>query len=186
MQVDWSVELGAGDPVLEVPWSAHDGNQRYYDLRRRPELLLEIEETRREPALGEFLRAVNTPASCVVTAKCDAWASREITLEEEIYRAACKFGSYADLIFADEEPRLSFARHEALAQRLTALLMKVPEIAASAEFIVRRAYFDGREGFYVTCYCFGYGDDETAAHKQWSIALKLVENAILQLSAEHA
>ena len=184
MQVDFSVELGADDPVLDVPWAAPQGGLRYYDLKAQPELLLEIEEAMREPAMGEFLTTTNSPLSCLQTVKCDVWPSQEINPEEEIYGAACKFGSYVDLIFADEAPRFSFARHEALAARLTTLLKKVPEIAAAVEFIVRRCYYAEREGFYITCYCFGYGADEPAAHKQWTIALKLVENAIMQLSRE--
>ncbi len=184
MQVDWSVELGHDDPALEVPWATADGSVRYYDLRAQPELLLEVEEARREPPLGEFLAALNSPASSFATAKCDTWTSRDITPEEELFGAACKFGSYVDLIVAQGAPRSSFDRHEALVKRLTALLKKAPEIAAAVEFIVRRCYFDTREGFYVTFYCFGYGDDEPQAHQRWTIAMKLVENAMLQVSAE--
>ncbi len=191
MQADFSVELGADDPVLELPWASADGRQRFYDLRRQPDLLLYIEEAMHDPAVGEFLAAVNSRGSDLQTAKCDAWFSRELAPEEAIYRASCKFCSYVDLIFVAEEPRRSFARHEELARRLTALLQKVPEIFAAAEFIIRRAYYhaepatpDAAEGFYLTFYCFGYGDDEASARRRWTIALKLVENAILQFSAE--
>jgi len=41
-----------------------------------------------------------------------------------------------------------------------------------------------REGFYITFYLFGYDDDEAQARQRWAIALKLVENAIRQTSAE--
>src|SRR5512146_1982689 len=187
MDADWSVELGADDPVLEVPWAAPDGTRRYYDLRRQPELLLYIEEASREPALGEFLAAINA-RSVLQSAKCDVWFSREITEEEQVYGGSCKLGSYVDLIFAAEGPQSDFCAHEDFCRRLTALLKKAPEIAASAEFIIRRCYFhcdqeDTRAGLYFTYYCFGYGDDEPSARKFWTIALKLVENAVLQLSA---
>jgi len=39
-----------------------------------------------------------------------------------------------------------------------------------------------REGFYVTFYLFGYGEDEAQARESWAIGLKLVENAIRQMS----
>ena len=39
MHVDFSVELGAEDDCLELPWASPDGALRYYDLRRQPELL---------------------------------------------------------------------------------------------------------------------------------------------------
>jgi hypothetical protein len=190
MQADFSVELGADDPVLEIPWASADGRQRYYDLRRQPDLLLYIEEAARERALGEFLEAINARGSLLQTVKCDAWFSRELNPEEAIYRASGKFGSYVDLVFAADEPRLSFAQHEELAQRLSALLQKAPEISAAAEFIIRRAYFRGggaaeaAPGFYLSFYCFGYDDEESGARKRWTIALKLAENVILQWSAE--
>ena len=39
-----------------------------------------------------------------------------------------------------------------------------------------------RDGFYITFYLFGYGDDEAQARQRWSIALKLLENVIRQIS----
>jgi hypothetical protein len=35
----------------------------------------------------------------------------------------------------------------------------------------------------VTFYLYGYGDEEAEARQRWAIALKVVENALLQLSA---
>ena len=37
-----------------------------------------------------------------------------------------------------------------------------------------------RDGFYITIYAFGYGEDEVRARIQWAIGLKLVENVIRQ------
>jgi hypothetical protein len=182
VQADWAVELGSDDETLEVPWAAPGHGPRYLDLKRQPELLLEIEEARRERELGEFLATINSAASTFETAKCDAWASMEINPEEEIFGAAHKFGSYIDLFFSDDR-RFSFADNEQLAKRLTQLLRRVPEIPAAAEFNIRRCYFHQSEGFYLTFYLFGYGDDEPQARQQWAIGLKLVENAIRQISA---
>jgi len=71
-------------------------------------------------------------------------------------------------------------------KRLTGLLKKAPEIPASAEFLIRRCYYhEGdsiREGFYMTFYMFGYGEDESQARQRWAIGLKLVGNAIQQMS----
>ncbi len=205
MQADCSVELGADDERLEVPWASDDGRLRYYDLKRQPELLLEIEEAHHNRELGEFLSAVNSHTSMLETAKCDTWTSDEILPEEEIYGAPWKYSSYVDLIFSDQSPRLSFECHGNFSRRLVRLLHKVPEISAAAEFIVRRCYYSRQarsagatsnaasvtapdstsEGFYFTFYLSGYGDDSDEARRHWGIALKLVENAILQLSATH-
>ena len=100
MEADFAVELGADDETLELPWAAEDGGPRYYDLKRQPELLLNIEEASREPELGEFLAAMNRPAGILETAKCDAWPSTEINPEEEIFGAAFKFCSYVDILFS--------------------------------------------------------------------------------------
>ncbi len=186
VEADFAVELGAEDETLELPWGAADG-PRYYDLKRWPELLLEIEEAQRVPELGEFLAVINSTVSRFETVKCDAWASTEISPEEEIFGARCKFGSYVDLVFSAESPRFSFPAHEQGAEQLALLLKRVPEIPASAEFLIRRCCYHEdrgvREGFYITFYLFGYGDDEVAARLRWAIGLKLVENAIRQWSA---
>ena len=192
MQADYSIELGEQDECLEVPWAHPDGALRYLDLKRRPELLLNVEEAHHNQELGEFLVAINSDSSILETAKCDAWLSNELEEEEEIYGAAWKFGSYVDLVFTLEEARYSLSRHQETAERVTTLLKCVPEISAAAEFILRRCYFhpgqdldaDSRPGFCFTFYLFGYGDDEDEARRRWGIALKVVQNALLQLSAE--
>ena len=188
MEADFAVELGGDDETLEIPWADAEGGPRYFNLKCQPELLREIEEARRVPGLGAFLAAINTPASILETAKCDAWSSTEMNPEEEIFGAACKFGSYVDLMFSQGTRRFSFPEHEQLVTIIVQLLKRVPEIPAAAELIIRRCFYhvaDGiRDGFYVTFYLFGYGDDELQACQRWAIALKLVENAIRQISAE--
>jgi hypothetical protein len=187
MQADWSVELGAEDDQLEMPWASPEGEPRYYDLRRRPELLLHVEEAHHNKELGEFLVTTNSEGSVLETAKCDTWLSQEFTEEEAIYQAEFKFGSYVDLLFADDELRFSFADHERFADAMCRLLARAPEISAAVEVIVRRCQYhvadELKPGFYWTLYLFGYGGDEDEARQRWGIAMKLVENALLQLSA---
>jgi hypothetical protein len=183
VEADFSVELGADDETLALPWAAADGGPRYYDLKRQPELLRHVEEARRAPELAEFLAVMNSPAGTLETAKCNTWSSTEINPEEEIFGAACKFGSYVDILFSPETSHHSFAEHEQFAKRITQLLKRVPEIPAAAELLIRRCYYQAgeetRDGFYITLYLFGYGDDEREARQHWAIALKLVENAIV-------
>jgi hypothetical protein len=137
--------------------------------------------------MGEFLTALNSPTSALETAKCDVWSSAEIQPEEEIFAAAYKFCSYVDFLFAEEPARFSFSEHEQFVQPLVQLLKKAPEIPVAAEFFIRRCYYHAerqvRDGFYITFYLFGYGDDEPQARQRWAIALKLVENAIKQTCA---
>jgi hypothetical protein len=181
VEADYGVELGANDETLELPWAAADGGPRYYDLKRHPELLLNVEEASRVPELAEFLAAMNSPAGILETAKCDTWSSTEINPEEEIFGAAYKFCSYVDILFSHETARCSFAEYEQFAKRITQLLKCVPEIPAAVELVIRRCFYhvagEVQQGFYITLYLFGYGDDEPQARQHWAIALKLVENA---------
>ena len=198
MQTDYSVELGREDETLAFPWAGPDGGPRYYDLKREPERLAQIEEAVRFPELREFLAVVNSSSGKLETAKCDAWTSGEMNPEEEIFGAPWKFGSYVDLLFSEFSKRFSFADHEEFLKKIVSLLSRAPEIPASAEFLLRRCFYHEhetlpeqgilckqeslRDGFYVTFYLFGYGNDESKARQQWSIAMKLVSNAFAQLT----
>lgn len=186
MDAEVSVELGAEDPTLAIPWSSEDGQRHYYDLRSRPDLLLYVDEAARYSELREFLNSVNSSHSILKSAKCDAWFTSELSEAEAIFGAAGKFGSYVDLLFADERWQ-DFAACEKFADKLAKLLRRAPELAAATETIIRRGHVESggevQEGFYFTLYVFGYGDEEVEARLRWGIALKLVENAILQLSA---
>jgi hypothetical protein len=187
MDADFSVELGPDDATLELPWADSEGRLRYYDLKRQPELLLNLEESCQFPELGEFLAAVNSPGGKLESAKCDAWFTTELDREDDIFGAPGKFGSYVDLIFSDPGQRLSFSAHEYLARQLTQRLRRVPAIPASAELLVRRCYYYSAEtaveGFYFTLYIFGYGEDAEQCRQRWAVAVKLAEDAIRQWSS---
>jgi hypothetical protein len=209
MQADFAVEIGGDAPALELPWASDDGALRFLDLHARPELLLEIEEARRFRELGEFLATVNTPGSALATAKCDVWATHELTEEEATFGASLKLASYVDLVFT-HAARASFAHHEEFARALCGLLAKAPEIPSAAEFVIRRCYFhspfadgprppsagktqpaasrhnDSEDGYCITFYLSSYADDEADARQRWTIGLKLVQNAILQIGSRFA
>jgi hypothetical protein len=190
MEADFSVELGSEDPVLDFPWTDASGKLAYFDLKRHPELLAQVEEARQFPELAEFLRSVNSARSIVESAKCDVWATTDLTPDEEVCAKPHKFASYIDLVLSHADRRQSFPMHEAFAKRLAALLRRAPEMSASAEVCVRRCFFaegdQTREGFYFTVYVNGYGNDEAGARRNWAIGMKLVGSAIVQLSRQGA
>ena len=204
MQADHAIELGRDDPALELPWAAEDGGTRYLDLRAQPELLLELPEAAANRELAEFLTALNGAHSAFLTAKCDTWFSRELAPEEEIFGASVKFASYVDLCFVDPAQRFALKPHQEFAAGICRLLNAAPEVGASAELAVRRCYYrsaqaaiaedrggeaprpaayESDEGMYITLYVSGFGDEEEEARLRWSIGLKLVQNAILQVGA---
>jgi hypothetical protein len=219
MYVDWSVELGADDPVLDLPWSGevssagYDSTLRYYDLKADPGLIDHLPEAQSSSELRKFLLRVNAAGFPLQSAKCDHWFTEEISEEEEIFGAPCKYGSYVDLLFTSAEKQLSFADHEEFAAKLCALLKGAPEIKASAEVMVRRCFYtvgaasanvakdvqedfqkdaagdtagnagsreEPSSGYYFTVYVSGFGETEAQSRKQWSIALTLVQHALVQ------
>lgn len=187
MDADYSIELGREDPVLDLPWTDPDGKLEYFDLKRQPELLARVGEAQQFSELAEFLQFVNSPLSMVESVKCDAWTTEELRPDEEIFGATNKCASYVDLVFSRVGDRQSVTFHERFAKRLIALLQQTPETPSAAELCVRRCFFhsDGTvvEGLYFTAYVDGYGDDESRARQNWEIALRLLANAIRQLSA---
>lgn len=189
MQADYALELGREDPVLELPWQSEDSAVRYYDLKGRPERVKQIPETAGSPEMATFLTRVNAAGFPLQTAKCDAWYTRELSVEDEIFGAASKFVSYIDLVFVSDQPRYSLEKHEALTKTLCDLLKRVPEMAAAVELVIRRCYFhsdsnpeESAEGFSITVYVSGFGEDEAEARKRWSIALTLLQNALVQVA----
>jgi hypothetical protein len=142
MHADFSVELGRDDAALELPWSSADPAVRFYDLKKHPELVEQIPEAMAYPELGAFVARINDADFPMATAKCDAWASREVAPEEEVFGDR-KFVSYIDLVFEDKAARCSFVRHESFARELCRLLNHAPEIPAAVEVVIRRCYYHG-------------------------------------------
>src|SRR5437762_12324034 len=134
MLAEWKIELGADDPQLAIPWTLDDGSSRFLDLKRQPELLLEIPEACAYSELAEFLNSANSPDSPFETAKCDAWTSREINTEDEVFGEPCKFGSYVDLLCVDKDPRTQLTESEGVWRSLAKLLRHAPEPASALEF----------------------------------------------------
>lgn len=189
MQADYAVELGPDAPALEVPWASPSGDQRYFDLRGRPELLLELPEASQNTELARFLSSVNGTRSRLQSAKCDIWITDRLDEDEDVFAAEWKYGSYVDLFFCTEREQLDLSLHESTAKALARLLSKAPEVPAAAEIIVRRCYFhrtadlsQSENGYCFTVYLFGYGDDEAQARQRWVIGLDLMQNAIVQVT----
>jgi len=187
MDADFSVELGNDDPVLDFPWKDPGSKLAYIDVKRHPELMSTIPEAEEFQEIWGFLRTANSPRSKIETAKCDLWATTDLNPEEEIYDASNKFVSYVDIVFSEADTRLSLPAHEKFTKKLVELLRRAPDMPSAAELCIRRCYFNDekgvQKGFYCTLYVSGYGNDEPCARQNWAVGLKLVANALLQLSA---
>jgi hypothetical protein len=207
MQVDSSIELGRDDSALEFPWKSDDGSLRYYDLRSDPALIDHLAEVADNPELRRFLLRINAAGFALQTVKCDVWSTDEILPEEEIFAARKKFVCYVDLIFADNTLRLSLDAHTEVITELCKLLQSAPEMASTVEFVMRHCHYyreasdfgstleaslapaddsagarirDSQLGFSITVYVSGFGDSEQEARLRWSIALTLLQHALVQ------
>lgn len=209
MQVDSAVELGRDDPALEMPWASEEGSLSYSDIRTNPVLVDTLPEAQRCMEMREFLIRANAAGFPLQTAKSDIWTTTEISPEEEIFSAGWKFVSYVDLLFSDDAPRFSLQNHQQLMAKLCALLQRAPDMPASIEFVLRHCHYhgvgprtsqrsefdaddensgevtheslsDSKIGFCLTSYVSGFGDTEEEARQCWSIALKLLQHALVQ------
>jgi len=98
---------------------------------------------------------------------------------------------YVDLVLVDANARLDFTKHEQLAIELGELL-NMCQISLQCRIVIRGAISipktrktQAEDGFAVTLFLSGYGMEMPSARKSWAIALKLVENALRQMSAKH-
>lgn len=183
MLASWSVECGADDPVLVVPWS-DAGGLHFVDLRENPYDLDQIAEAEHHPALMQALRALNATRSPVFTAKCDAWTmdadeveSIQIELGVSAAEGPAGFTSYIDLIWRERSLFVSFHQQEQRLLRLGRLLDAVDEPYAAVEAVLRPALVDltgPQEGFSVTLYVKAVGTDAAHAYEHWTRALEAV------------
>ncbi len=184
MLAESSVECGADDPVLVVPWSDPEGTRRFIDLRENPYDLDQVAEAEQHPALMQALRALNANRSPVFTAKCDAW-----TMDAEELEAACVnlrvtaaeapngFASYIDLIFRERALFVSLYTQQQRVDRMARLLETVDQPYAMVECVLRLALVDlagPQEGFAVTLYVKALGTDSAHAYEHWGRALEAV------------
>jgi hypothetical protein len=186
MLLTWSVECGAEDPVIVVPWADPDdpAGARFVDLRENPYELDQIAEAEQHPPLTQALRALNAMRSPVFTSKCDAWPMDAGELEAAHHEldplpaeTPNGFMSYIDLIWRERTPFVSFHLQEQLLHRLARLLEPLDHPYAFVDCVLRPALVDltvAQEGFAVTLYVKALGTDAPHAYEQWARALEAV------------
>lgn len=182
MLSEWTVECGADDPVLVVPWADPDNPGRHFiDLRENPYDLDWLEEAAQHPALLHALRALNASRSPVYTAKCDVWkmnAEEVEALRTELdlipEDAPVGVASYIDLVWRERPVFVSFHQHEQLLHRIERLAGPLEHPYAALECTLRPALVDltgPQEGFAVSLYLKALGHDDEAAEERWGAAL---------------
>ena len=186
MHVEFCVELVDGADRLEIPWaSPSETSNQYYDLKARPDLLDEIVDARANPALKQFLEALNATDTMFATAKCHTWSTQEFSAAERSSHptASIKFASYVDAVFS--HPVFNFQRehYEQLARQILQRLSSNPA-PARAELCLRHCYYHAQQawGYYLTIFLYGYGSDAAEAERNWAAALGALSDTLLRLS----
>jgi hypothetical protein len=193
MEADWTVALGAGDPVITVPWAASGGDIRkcsFVDLRLGAHLIDEIEEARSKPPLRSALLLLNAAASPLWTAKCDAWTSSvdegaepfdPYEMAADAGDTAFGAGSYIDLLARDISFLSGFEGQEQWIRAVTQVLRSTPASAARAELVLRRAEVEGASGFAVTWFVEGCGSTAQRAGQRWAQALDIALAVVMDV-----
>jgi hypothetical protein len=196
MEADWSVELGATDPVITVPWAACGEDEpkcRFVDLRLYPHLVAEIEEAQGRTALRSALVLLNGVTSQLWTAKCDVWNRGPeggddpfdpYEMDAEPGETAFGAGSYIDLLPRDLEMSQWFDGQERWLRTVTERLRGVPARAARVELVLRRAVVDGVPGYGMTWFVEGCGETAQRAEQAWGGAFDLALAAIMDVPTE--
>ncbi len=184
MEADWSVALGAADPVITIPWTASGDDSckcRFVDLRLDPHLIDQIEEARSTPVLRSALLLLNGAASQFWTAKCDVWSSTadegvelfdRFEMDAQPGEMAFGAGSYIDLLPREAEIREPFAVQERWMRAVTERLRATPGSGARVELVLRHAELDSVPIFGVTIFVEGCGSTVEQANERWSEAFQ--------------
>jgi hypothetical protein len=155
MRVEIVQEIDPGDDTLEIPWAnPEDTRLRYVDLKAHPASIDQLEECRRFPPLGSFLRQVNSPGSSFRTAKCDAWTTTDLTDDERLdFQLPFKVGSYVDLFLDRPEFNAVLEHQLQLGEKLRQALASL-RVQAQLEVCIRRCLFHPEErwGYYLTLF----------------------------------
>jgi hypothetical protein len=185
VRVDLSQEIESGDDMLEIPWSdANNPARKYLDLKAQPELIELVEECREQPALASILRTVNSSSSSFRTAKCDVWATTELSEDERLdFGLPQKVGGYIDLLFECPEFNARLESQLELGRKLERLLASL-RAQAQLEIFVRRCLFHPEErwGYYLSLFLHGYGASHEEAESEWSRALGALGEALIEIS----
>lgn len=181
MEADWAVEIGAGLPVMEVPW------QDWVDLRGAQDRVLQIPSAAEQPALAATLIALNAEGSPWFTSKCDFWwvAPEEIDPYEfdatdlagaPLTACAC----YLDLVACDGTVMGSFERQQAWLRKLVSSLREIADLEhCRVDLVLREAVVHGAQGFGCTAYVAGCGAEESSAVRAWESAVAEFARTVL-------
>lgn len=200
MEADWEVEIGPDAPVIDALWPG------FIDLRRAPERIGEIEETRKFPALAEALLRLNrsdsnvglcadsgmdsmlddlTCGSQVWSSKCDIWvldSSSDTWDPDELdatpVESLVALACYIELLPRNESLFAGLVEAETWARGAVDRLRKTVCRRCRVDLVIRRAFKGDSEVLGITAYTTACGADFNAAEEALSSALRALVSAV--------
>ena len=122
-------------------------------------------------------------SACFRTAKCDAWATTDLTEDERLdFQLPFKMGSYMDLVFDRSELNGSLEHQVQLGEELRQALACF-RAQAQLEVCIRRCLFHPEErwGYYLTIFTHAYGAEAEEAAREWARALAAQGDALVKI-----
>jgi hypothetical protein len=200
MEADWEVEIGPDAPVIDALWTG------FIDLKRTPERMGEIDETRKFPALAEVLLHLNRSESnlslsadsgmdsllddvaCgsqVWSSKCDLWTldrSFDTWDPDELnatpVESSVALACYIDLLPRDTSLFAGLVETETWTRGAVGRLRKTVCRCCRADLVIRRAFKGDNEVLGITAYTTACGADSNAAEEALSSALHALVSAV--------
>ncbi len=176
MIADWTVEIGPGCPVIELPWPG------WVNLRGDSAETSALSEVQAYPELSALLHIANHGA--FATAKVDVFPVARSEADPEIAEhppeeTVCGLGSYLDVVWLGPGlPQPPFAAFESAARRVAVSLHAVVAPLTTAEIVVRGARLYHQETFGWTLYAVGFGPDVASARLRWASAARAMATAM--------
>ncbi|HEY0786895.1 MAG TPA: hypothetical protein VGD62_13585 [Acidobacteriaceae bacterium] len=186
MIADWTVEVSALSPWIDVPWEGWVdlcGARGAPDCAWHEERARALSEVEAYPELLRILECAN--GADTFTSKVDVFPVGASEVDPEISEAGeagsrCGLGSYVDLVAARGDLFCTFARCEALARSTARALGAIECPGSCVEIVLRPARVFGREGFGWTIYTMGFGPDEVSARVTWARAAQVAVEVFLK------
>jgi hypothetical protein len=182
MEADWSVEVGADLPTIDVPWEG------FVDLRHDPSLVSSLDEAASSAILAQVLVMLNQRDSPVFTSKCDLWRLAEDEIDPLEFDAAREkamvgIACYVDIIARRESLLMSFSAHETWARLATKKMRSIKMRRSRADLVVRPATTDESDGYGLTLYVASCGATENDALNGFPMALETAAAITMNLAA---
>jgi len=161
-------------------------NNGFCNLKRRPEIIAQIEELFDWPEFEKLVRTINAPSSFFPSLGCEKAFCK---LERTMPSFETKLTSYIDIAFEVLEVNRDDRSFYDLADRFRKFTEGIPpdDHVVVAFELQKTTYFEHRlEGWSAAFWSTGFGKTEAAARTAWGFAIRNFQDFVIQESERNA